>query len=155
MVVLAITLNACQQSTPQNQQTANLSSSPSLDSIYKAHLIPMDSANKMIGSYLTSIEGKDGEMYSLIMNADALRAYLSDTSIKNVKLMFSHTLDYINAGNEGVPASYKSGEFTIIMAGYNSAGNYIFAPNNMVLDRAMPCPSSCPTVGTASGNLLQ
>lgn len=116
----------------------------------------MDTANKMIQSYLTSI-GKDTDnanIQSLIVDAGTLRKYLSDTSIKKVKIMFAHTLDYINSGHEGQPAGYTPFAFTIVISGYDSEGNYVLAPGNMVPDHAEPCPTNCPTIGNAANALI-
>jgi len=121
-----------------------------------SRMIPVDTANKMILSYLNSInyQSDDTKLRSLIYNADSLRKYLSDTSIKNVKLMFAHTQDYINSGGLNVNCGYTAGALTIIIAGYNAAGNYV-TPNNTVADRAIPCPTVCPVNGTAANSLIQ
>lgn len=119
--------------------------------------ITKDSANKMLGSYLASISDADADssLHSLILNADALRKYLNDTSIRQVKVMLAHTLDYINAGNLDQPAGYKPGALTIILAGYDNKGDYVYGPGNMVPDRAKPCPNECPVSGSASSSLLE
>jgi hypothetical protein len=122
-----------------------------------SHFIPVDSANKMLESYLNSINADidtSGNVQSFIMDADALREYLADNSIKKVKIMLAHTLDYINAGNAGINCGYRSGKLTIIIAGYDADKNYIFAPGNTVLDRASPCPTQCELTGTASDMTL-
>ena len=159
------TLYSCQNNnqplaTPQSLSSpvSNWSDYGSDTNVMK-YFIVKDSANKMIQSYLTSIGSsattQDSSLNSLIFDADALRAYLSDTSIKNVKLMFAHTLEYINAGNSGTNAGYKSGALTLVVAGYDQDGNYILGPTQMVPDRARPCPHYCPLTGTASSNLLE
>jgi len=120
--------------------------------------IPMDSANRMINSYLYSINYtmNDTDLRSLSINADSIRLYLnSNPGISSVKLMFAHTLNYINSGGEGQYAGYQSGALTIIMAGYDRSGNYIYMPTGMVIDHATPCPASCPTVGDAAFDLLR
>jgi hypothetical protein len=121
--------------------------------------IPRDSANKMIRSYLASIDedndSNNPNLNSLIMNADMLRDYLSNPQITNVKLMFAHQLDYINSGNGGKNAKYSSNGLTIVIAGYNRLGNYVYAPGYMVCNHAMPCPRNCPVSGSASENTLQ
>jgi hypothetical protein len=113
-----------------------------------------DTANVMIESYLTSIAKDSGALYSLIVDADSLRAYLNDTNIKNVKLMFAHTLSYINSGHQGVPCGYRSGALTLVLAGYDAQGNYRFYNENNVMDYCMPCPTLCPVNGTAQYNTL-
>lgn len=124
--------------------------------------IVKDSANRMIQSYLTSIEPVDStaekkaDLYSLSVDADDLRMYLNDKpSIKTVKLMFAHTLEYINKGNGGKPAGYKSGALTLVLAGYDRAGNYVYMDGNQVMDHCVPCPHNCNGEGSAASNLLQ
>src|SRR5690606_7881631 len=122
------------------------------------HFIPMDTANKMIQSYLTSIasgENANKQLQSLIVDAEVLREYLKDTSIKNLKVLFAHTLNYINSGHYGQNAGYHSNALTIVFAGYDSKGNYIFATGQKVPDQAVPCPANCPHSGTAANPLLQ
>ena len=121
------------------------------------YFIPVDSANKMLESYLNSINADidtSGNIQSFIMDAGAIREYLADNSIKKVKIMLAHTLNYINAGNAGVNCGYRTGKLTIIMAGFDADGNYIFTPDNKVPDRAEPCPTNCPSVGTAADMTL-
>lgn len=124
--------------------------------------IPVDSANKMILSYLTSIHfaQNDTDLHSLIFDADSLRAFLNNTNITKVKFMFAHTLDYINNGGQNQYCGYQSGALTIVVAGYDSSNNYVFynypqSPTEMVLEHGMPCPSNCPVAGTATNNLLR
>ena len=133
-----------------------------------AHRIPVDStdtggskfisaniANAMIGSYLYSINStaNDTDVRSFSVNADSLRAYLSNTSITNVKFIFAHTQSYMNSGNTGVYAGYQSGALTIIIAAYDTAGKYVYY-NGCVLDHLVTCPYTCPN-GDAGNDLLQ
>ncbi|OJU76478.1 MAG: hypothetical protein BGO09_16275 [Bacteroidetes bacterium 47-18] len=124
---------------------------------HSANFISKDSANRMIQSYLSSIDAVDAQeqLNSLILDADDIRTYLSDTAIRGVKIMFAHTLEYINSGNEGLPAGLESGALTVILAGYNSRGNYVFAPGMRVLNKARPCPTKCLTTGSASNHILE
>lgn len=119
--------------------------------------ICVDSANRMLGSYLSSInaDNNDSDIHFLVCNADSLRAYLSDTRIKNVKLMFAHTLEYINEGNYGKKAGYTNGNLTIIIAGYDVNGTYIYRNGNTVMEHFQACPVYCDDViGAASSSLL-
>ncbi len=122
--------------------------------------IPIDTANKMIQSYLTSIGGTGGvdtSLHSLIVDANALRKYLttdSGMSISHLKIMFAHKLDYINSGHAGQPCGYGINGLTAVMAGYNNAGNYVFYPVDLVMDQMRPCPHECPVNGSASNDLL-
>jgi len=113
-------------------------------------------ANNMISSYLQSINStaSDSNIHSFSISADSLRAYLANPAIKNVKLMFAHTQNYINAGNFGVYSGFQTGALTIVIAAYDSVGNYIYYGGNAVLDHCAPCPYSCAS-GTAGNDLLQ
>lgn len=111
-----------------------------------------DTANVMIESYLNSNLGDSTALASLIIDADSLRAYLSDTSIKNVKLMFAHTMNYIKTGGMNKKCGYRSGALTIVLSGYDAQGNYKYYNGNQVMDNANPCPSLCPVSGTAQYN---
>lgn len=119
------------------------------------NLIPVDTANKMINSYIKSLEDSDGNLHSFSLDAETLREYLKDTSIKKVKVMFAHTQSYINSGHEGQPSGMKSNALTIVLAGYRSDGTFVIAPGDKVLDRAQPCPTICPAFGNASNDLIQ
>ncbi len=119
-----------------------------------SQFIPVNVANEMINSYLNSINYtmNDTDIRSFSVNADSLRALLANTSIKNVKLVFAHTMNYINAGYAGVPAGYQAGAMTIIIAGYDVSGNYVFYNGSSVLDHLTPCPYSC--IAGSAGNPL-
>jgi len=118
------------------------------------HFIPLDSANKMIESYITSTANlPDTSLKSVIFDADEFREYLKDKEIKKVKIIMAHNLNYINKGNGGKYAGYNSSVLTFVIAGYDNQGNYIFH-NGMAMDRGLPCPVFCPNMGTASNDLL-
>ena len=118
--------------------------------------IRVDSANKMLTSYLASVNTTShaDDLHSLIIDAEALRTYLADADIKHVKIMFAHRLDYINSGNAGVYAGNKINALTVVIAGYDEDNNYVCTPTGTYLDNAAPCPYSCPQNGTASSDLL-
>ena len=122
--------------------------------------VDKQTANTMIGSYLTSIGAPTNttNLRSLIIDADALRGYLTDSeegkSITRVKLMFAHTEQYINSGHGGENCGYQSGALTIIIAGFDNNGNYILNGGGGVMNHANPCPHYCPSVGTAASDLL-
>jgi len=113
----------------------------------------------MLTSYLNSIHYTQNDTYlrSVIFDADSLRRLLNDNShgeIKHIKIMFAHTLDYINGGHADQMAKYRSGALTLIIAGYDDEGNYIYYPLGKVLNNGIPCPTSCPATGTATDDLL-
>ncbi len=114
--------------------------------------INKDTANIMITSYINGNKLDSTQLSSLIIDADSLRAYLSDTSIRNIKLMFAHTQQYIYSGGKDRKCSYRSGDLTLILAGYDGSGNYKYYNDNQVMDNATPCPSLCPVNGTAQYN---
>jgi hypothetical protein len=125
-----------------------------------SRFIPKDSANKMIGSYLTSINAtsNDSSLRSVVIDVKQLRRYIDSMpgsgEITKIKLMFGHTLNYINTGHSGQNARYTSGELTLIISAYDVSGNYVYYNSDEVIDFGMPCPSNCPP-GTAAGPLLQ
>ncbi len=122
--------------------------------------IPVDSANKMIGSYLGSIDyqNNDSSLQSLVIDATELKRYMDTMSSTNritkFKIMFAHKLTYINSGHQNHAAAYNRNAFTIVIAGVNENGNYVIFPTSKVFDNSMPCPTSCPS-GTASNPLIQ
>jgi hypothetical protein len=118
--------------------------------------ISTDSANKMISSYLNSIDYQhnDSSLRSLIFDADSLRAYLSNVNIKHVKVMFAHTLDYINTNGQGNNAGYRSGALTVVFGGFDDQDNYVFWQTNRILDHGQPCPMDCVNDGTAASDLF-
>jgi hypothetical protein len=157
---LGIAVAACQKNnstvTPASpniplHHNAKRGSAPS-DTV--SSFITIATANNMINSYLASINSStnDSDVRSFTINADSLRAYLSSTAVKNIKLIFAHTADYVNSGNYGVNAGYQAGSMTIIVAAYDASGNYVYH-NGMVLDHCVPCPYTCPP-GNASSYTL-
>lgn len=117
--------------------------------------IPIDTANKMIQSYLDGINYtvNTEETRALRYNADSLRRYLKDPAIKQIKFMFAHTLAYANSPDGNKRPDSNTHVLTMIIAGYDDQGNYIYS-DNMVYENAEPCPNRCPTEGPASKDLL-
>jgi len=152
LAVSAITaLSACHESGPVLPKTASADS--------YSHFIVIDSANKMLGSYLNSINytDNDTDVQSLIVDVHQLRKYIdsipgSDT-ISHIKLMFAHTLNYANSSHAGTNAGYNSNALTVIISAYGPNGTYMFYSGNMVLDYTQPCPPICPA-GQAGSPLL-
>lgn len=119
-------------------------------------LIPIDSANKMILSYLASTNhtANDTDIQSLIINAGPLKELFScSSSVVSLKFMFAHKLDYINSGMYGIAAGYKRNALTVVVTGVDAAGNYVVFPAGTALNKSMPCPTSCPQ-GSASNSLI-
>ena len=120
-----------------------------------SQFIPSDTANEMINSYIYSVSSGShaSDLHAFSIDADLLRTYLANTSIKNVKLILAHTMDYIHSGFRGVYAGMQPGAVTIIIAGYDNDGNYVYKDGSFVLDHASPCPYTCPP-GAAGDDLL-
>ncbi len=107
-------------------------------------LIPIDTANKMIKSYLDGVNCNENPeaIKALRFDADSLRAYLSDPHIKNIKFVFANTLAYANSPYSGKRPPLNSHVLTIILAGYDEFGNYVYK-NNQVYENCFPCPNNC------------
>ena len=149
IVAMAAGLGAC----CRHHNETTLTTCPGSTTVL-SELIPVDSANKMLGSYLSSIDyaGNDSTLRSISLDACMLRDYLNSLEgqeLVGVKVMFAHTLDYINAGHVGEDAGYRSGALTLLLAGYDESGNY-YLPENGIFNKGVPCPTHCPP--GAAGN---
>ncbi len=164
-ICVALAIVACNKNnpvaTPANPRSQTIKHPGkrfSLDSTdtMGSKFISVNDANKMINSYLYSInyQTNDTDLRSFSIDADSLRAYLAISTVKKVKLIFAHTLDYITTGNMGNYAGYQSGALTLIIVGYDTSGNYVYYTDGKVLDHVIPCPYTCPS-GTAGSELLQ
>jgi hypothetical protein len=114
---------------------------------YYSSSIAIDTANKMIGSYLQSIgyPQKDTTIRALSFDADTVRAYLADTSIKTLKFFLAHQLSWLDGGSGrfGKNIGMAPGKLTIIMTGMDDVGNIVRNTSNGVYEHAFPCPTSC------------
>jgi len=112
--------------------------------------ISLDTANKMIASYVSSVgyPARDTAVRSLAFNADTMRAYLSDSRITSLEFVLAHQLSYLNSGTNrfGKNIGMKPGALTIIAVGYDNNGNVIRNSSNGVYEHAMPCPNNCPNL---------
>jgi hypothetical protein len=138
--------------TSGSSQYANKTTEDSLEEGSK--FISVGVANEMISSYIYSItnSANANAVKSFTVNADSLRAYLSDPNVKNIKLVLAHTQEYAASSASGTYAGYSSGALTIVIAASDASGNYVYRNGN-VLDHCIPCPSSC-GIGNAASNLL-
>jgi hypothetical protein len=107
--------------------------------------IPVDSANRMLGSYLKSVgyPTVDTALRSLSFDADSLRAYLSNPTITTVKFMIAHQQGYINAGHEFQNAGMNPAALTVIVVGLNDNNQYVLSSTNQVYDHMVTCPTLC------------
>jgi hypothetical protein len=109
--------------------------------------ISLDTANRMIGSYLASVgyPYRDTAVRSLSFDADTLRSYLADSRITTLEFVLAHQLSYINGGSNrwGKNIGMKPGALTIIAVGLDDAGMVIKNSSNGVYEHAAPCPNIC------------
>lgn len=112
--------------------------------------VSVATANGYISDFITEYfnTGK-APTKSMIMDADLLRDYLNNnTNIENVKFMLGTRTVSVGGVDTEV--------FTLIVAGYDSSGNYVLSSTSpdMILDHTIPCPDSCPTVGNAANDYI-
>lgn len=107
--------------------------------------LAVDSANKMIQSYLTSVgyPQQDNNLRALVFDAAVLRSYLANPAIKSVKFMLAHQPDYIAAGNYGVNAGLNPDVITMVIVGVGNDGAYIKNSEGKVYEHFSPCPKEC------------
>ncbi|MBS1616640.1 MAG: hypothetical protein JST06_11050 [Bacteroidetes bacterium] len=109
--------------------------------------IPIDTANKMIGSYLSSVgyPYADTTIRSLSFNADTLRAYLNNSNIKDVKFYMAHQITWLDAdmNRYGKNIGLAPGKLTLIVVGLDNDGNVVRNSANGVYEHCMPCPMNC------------
>lgn len=118
--------------------------------------IPIDTANRMIQSYLDAIDYtvNTNAIRSWVFNADTLRNYLNSAKgkdIRNLRLLLAHSLEYIHAGHEGVMPPLNSHDLTLVIVGLDENNDYIYSSEGGPLDRCMPCPTECLPDGEGSG----
>lgn len=112
--------------------------------------IPKDSANKMIGSFLASAGAPfpDSNLRSWTIDMDQIELYNSaatgSNKIKKLEIKLAHTLEYINSGHSGQNAGYRNDALTVVIAGINAEGNYVYYGTDMVIDHSSACPHNCP-----------
>jgi len=110
--------------------------------------ISRDSANRMIQSYLTSINypTNDTTLTSLSFDADTLRSYLNDPShakIVTLKFMLAHKQSYMNSGHYGQFAGNKSNALTLVIVGLDDDDKYVYSRADNVYDHLGNCPDKC------------
>lgn len=109
--------------------------------------IPIDTANRMITSYLTSVgyPSVDTALRALSFDADTLRAYLSNPNIVTVKFMVGHQQAYMNSGKTGRAAGMNPAAITFVLVGLNSSDQYVRNSQSGVYDHFSLCPYECPS----------
>lgn len=111
--------------------------------------ISIADANTMIGSYLASVNypSQDSALRSLTFDADTLRRYLADTSIKTLKFFLAHRPSWATGSTYGKFAGYQPAAMTLVIVGLNQNDKYIPNSRNEVYEHCYPCPFSCPNAG--------
>lgn len=152
LMVTAYMAGACTKSAAQSNQNPGNNQGNNQNNQHSVP-IPSDQANEMIQSYLDGINStvNTNKTRAFVCNADSLRAYLSNSSIKNVKLFLAHNMDWINGGYQGQQPGANDNALTIVIAGMDSLNNYVPIDTLMtaqgmvkrVLDRLDPCPDDC------------
>jgi hypothetical protein len=162
-LVIAFSLVACQKKereiAPENTSLATGSNTGkhSLTSMARfspgggidySQPISKDSANRMIQSYLTSINypANDTTLTSLSFDADTLRSYLNDpghAKIVTLKFMLAHKQSYMNSGKYGQFAGTKSNALTLVIVGLDDDDKYVYSRANNVYDHLGNCPDKC------------
>lgn len=117
------------------------------DSNY-SQTIPIDTANRMILSYLHSIhyETNTNAIRSWSFNADTLRNYLNSQAgshVTNIRFFLAHTMSYILGGHEGQQLPVNSHDLTIIIIGVDSTGSVVYKSEDRVFNHCLPCPDAC------------
>lgn len=157
MILAAISaLAACQTSEKKSTKTNDSAVSKVTDE--QSTFISIDSANKMISSYINSIDymNNDSDVQSITYNARDLRKMLdsmiASETITEVQIKLAHKLSYINDGHANQPAGYNKDALTFVLVGINAQGDYVNA-GTAVVNFGRPCPSHC-LPGTASNPLI-
>ncbi len=169
LVLTALLVSACKKdsetaATPVAVATPNTSSYNPVNFISSKNLaryasehysqsISISAANEMISSYLSSIRfpAQDTAIRSFSFDADTLRNYLADTSIKTIRFHMAHTPTQLQSA-PGVYAGYNPQALTMIIVGYSENDVLIKNKQNGVYEHLYPCPHQCS--GPATG-LLQ
>lgn len=163
-LVLVLSLVACQKKEKEllpGSDAANTSASsggnsnitsmarftPGSDVAY-SQPITKDSANRMIQSYLTSINypSNDSSLTSLTFDADTLRSYLNDpghSKIVTLKFMLAHKQAYMNSGHYGQYAGTRSNALTLVIVGLDDDEKYVYSRTSNVYDHLGNCPDRC------------
>ncbi|RYY24230.1 MAG: hypothetical protein EOO04_13330 [Chitinophagaceae bacterium] len=155
--LLAVTMiTACSKDRLQPEATNNsTTSTPALPPAFYRYSgddysqrISKDSANKMIQSYLNSINygTNDSTLRYLTFDADSMRNFLNDTSkgkIATIKFVVAHTLEYANSPKYGQDAKFRGEAITLVMVGLDENDQYIYTGDNKVYEHFRRCPSEC------------
>jgi len=147
-LIMACTKGRSVDTTPAGSSTSNNTNGRAnrLAGPGYSQSIPIDTANKMIQSYLNSVHypAQDTALRSLSFDADTLRAYLSDPHIVTLKFMIAHQQAYTNtAASYGTYAGLKPNAITLIIVGMDDDNGIVRNKSNGVFEHCLPCPTSC------------
>ncbi|XZF16004.1 hypothetical protein ACTHGU_07690 [Chitinophagaceae bacterium MMS25-I14] len=104
------------------------------------HNIDPELAKTMVQSFQATFAPSDTTSIKVLtFDADAVRDYLSDTSIKNFAVFLAQTADWAK-DHYGVA---NSAAMTVVLVGTDASGHAVKNSAGSFLDYADPCPSSC------------
>ena len=104
------------------------------------HNVSPDQAKTMVESYQATFPQQDTTSIKVLtFDADEVRDYLSDTSIKSFAVFLAHTADWAN-NHYGVA---NSAAVTVVLVGTDVSGNAVKNSANSFMDYADLCPSHC------------
>lgn len=120
--------------------------------------LPIDSANKMISSYLNSIQyqNNDTDVRSFIVDANALRCYLNSEeglNVSNLKISFAHNASTAYSADSNVNCGYNGKHLAIVITGFDTLGNNVIHPKGLCFDRGVWKPLF-QISGNASNDLI-
>lgn len=148
-ILSLVFLAACQNAQTSETNPSGTAKMQQLVSNGPSSFIPKDSANKMVSSYLSSINHpqNDSAVLSFTFSASELRKLLDSVahpdSLKDIQIRLAHSLDYINNGPHTTPPGFNKNALRLLISGVDYNGNTILL-NNEVLNYSRPCPNNCP-----------
>lgn len=90
-------------------------------------------------------------MRSLTFDADTLRTYLADTSIKTLKFMLAHRPAWaMNTSTWGQWAGTRPSAMTLVIVGLSQNDQYILNNRGQVFEHCLPCPQDCPNASVSA-----
>lgn len=138
--------NSAKQNSQQDAQKITTSGS----SVWISQL----AANNRITSYLNSIDTMTNpQLKSLLIDAQALRNYLANTDIVQIKLSIAHT-QTIYATQPNTFQNINQNGISLIASGVDELGNYVYYDDIYVMNEMIPCPNNCIGTGTASNDIF-
>jgi len=130
-------------------------------------MAPIDPADAQtqVSSYVNMHYTDPNPIFSVAIDANMLRAYLTSTTpnadgqtgsqVTNLKFIYAHDLTYARGLANGTISPTAPEVLSFVLLGYDNTGTYILDQNNMIYDQMAPCPVECPPIGQAACTYLQ